>query len=217
MASQSRVLPRPRGVPRAEATAGASANAVAAADLECSDEVLVLAAKRQRAAFTPLYLRYVDPIYRYCLRRLGSPEAAEDATAHIFTNALAALPRYRDDGPSFRSWLFAIAHNVLVDIDRGRRSVTDLQVAERLADPTPGPEDIVLLADERRLLLAALQLLSPDQRRVMELRLTGLPSTEVATVLSRSPESVRALQLRAVRRLQTLLGIPTAGEEARHG
>src|SRR4051794_25731491 len=85
------------------------------------DSSLVAAAQRDRTAFAPLYQRYVDPIHRYCLRRLGSIEAAEDATAQIFTKALAALPAYREQGISFRSWLFTIAHNILVDIERGFR------------------------------------------------------------------------------------------------
>ena len=45
-----------------------------------------------RWAFAPLYARYFDPVYRYCYRRLGHPEAAADAAAQVFTKALAALP-----------------------------------------------------------------------------------------------------------------------------
>ena len=171
-------------------------------------------AKDDPGAFAPVYLRYVDTVYRYCYHRLGTREAAEDATSQVFERVLLALPSYRRG--IFRAWLFTVAHNVVTDCYRATRPAAGLAVVDEMQDPTPGPEDIVLLADERRLLLAALPLLSPDQRRVMELRLTGLPSTEVATALSRSPESVRALQLRAIRRLRTLLGITAPGEEARH-
>jgi RNA polymerase sigma factor (sigma-70 family) len=66
------------------------------------------------------------------------------------------------------------------------------------------------------LLQAALPLLPADQRRVMELRLTGLPATEVAVVLGRTPESVRTLQTRAIKRLQTLLNPTESRKEARH-
>ena len=50
----------------------------------------------------------------------------------------------------------------------------------------------------------------------MELRLGGLPATEVALILGRTPESVRTLQLRAIRRLHGLLAIPAGTKEARH-
>ena len=63
-----------------------------------TDALLVARAQRDPAAFSPLYEAYFDPVYRYCYHRLGSWEAAEDATSVIFTNALAALPRYRAGG-----------------------------------------------------------------------------------------------------------------------
>ena len=56
---------------------------------------LIAAAQRDRRAFAPLYARYARPIYRFCYRRLGSHEAAEDATSQTFVKALAALDRYQ--------------------------------------------------------------------------------------------------------------------------
>lgn len=164
-------------------------------------------------AFAPLYLRYLDPVHQYCYRRLGSREVAEDATSLVFERALRALPGYR--GGLFRAWLFAIAHNVIVDSYRSTRVHQPLDAADELADPAREPEALALLADEQRLLLAVLPMLPADQRRVVELRLGGLPATEVALVLGRTPESVRTLQLRAIRRLRTLLDIPNARREAR--
>jgi RNA polymerase sigma-70 factor (ECF subfamily) len=165
-------------------------------------------------AFAPLYLRYLDPVHQYCYRRLGSREVAEDATSLVFERALKALPGYR--GGLFRAWLFAIAHNVITDSYRSTRAHQPLDAADEVADPAPEPEALALLADEQRLLLAVLPMLPDDQRRVMELRLGGLPATEVATILGRTPESVRTLQLRAIRRLHTLLDIPASTTEARH-
>src|SRR5688572_4162323 len=102
------------------------------------DAPLVAAARADPAAFEPLYRRYVVPIYHYTYRRLGSNEAAEDATAQIFTKALAAMPTHRPSGSTFRSWLFAIAHNVLVDAERARRPSHDLDMPPPLTAPAPG-------------------------------------------------------------------------------
>jgi len=87
-----------------------------------SDALLLPAAQADPRAFAPLYERYVDRVYRYCLRRLGDEDEAADATSLIFTRALAALPRCQpssDAGGSFRAWLFTIAHRVVVDVYRG--------------------------------------------------------------------------------------------------
>jgi RNA polymerase sigma-70 factor (ECF subfamily) len=175
---------------------------------------LVAAALADPRAFAPLYRHYLDPVHQYCYRRLGSREVAEDATSLVFERALTALPGYR--GGLFRVWLFAIAHNVITDSYRSTRAHEPLDAAEEMADPAPNPEALALLADEQRLLLAVLPLLPTDQRRVVELRLGGLPATEVALILGRTPESVRTLQLRAIRRLHVLLAIPAGTREARH-
>jgi len=165
-------------------------------------------------AFAELYLRYVAAVHHYCYRRLGSIEAAEDATSLVFERVLKALPGYR--GGVFRAWLFTIAHNVITDSYRSAREHHPIDAARELADPSPQPDRLVLLADDQRLLLAALSALPPEQRRVMELRLGGLPSTDVAVVLDRSPESVRALQFRAIKRLRDLLRDPADPAEVRH-
>ena len=169
------------------------------------EAALVAAARRDPQAFAPLYQRYFDPVYRYCYRRLGGPEAAADATSLVFAKALAALPRYRDG--SFRSWLFAIAHNTVVDCARSVRADRPLEMAAEVVDAAPTPEEASLVADEGRSLRAALVHLSPDQRRIVELRLAGLTDREIAAVLGRSLGATRMVQVRAVARLRDLLGV----------
>lgn len=178
-----------------------------------ADAVLVARARADRLAFAPLYRRYVDRIYRYCYRRLGTREAAEDATAAVFAKALAALPRYRDG--SFRSWLFAIAHNTIASEFRrraarpeGAPAGTD---AALLADPAPSPEDAALAAEARASVLGLLPRLPEEQRRVLELRLAGLSGPEIAHVLGRSPGSVRVAQFRAIGRLRGWLAEAAGG------
>lgn len=175
-----------------------------------SEAVLVARAQRDPAAFAPLYELYFDAVYRYCCARLGDGQAAEDAASVVFTNALAALPRYRPGARagSFRSWLFTIAHNVVVNQhrDRSRHPVSMLDAATEVHDRSPSPEDAYLDVESRQSLRAVLANLSEDQRRVVELRLAGLTDKEIARVLGRNHGAVRATQYRAVNRLRALLG-----------
>jgi RNA polymerase sigma-70 factor (ECF subfamily) len=166
------------------------------------DEALVASAKRNPAAFAPLYQKYVRPIYGYCYQRLGTHELTEDATHQVFVKALAALPRYRAD--SFRGWLFTIAHNVVADAYR-RRPTMPLDAAWDVPDSGWSPEDAALMADGGHRLQRLLAQLTPDQREVVELRLAGLNGPEIAIVLGRRAGAVRATQLRAYRRLRELL------------
>jgi RNA polymerase sigma-70 factor (ECF subfamily) len=162
----------------------------------------VALAKTDPRAFAPLYARYFDPVYRYCYRRLGHPEAAADATAQVFAKVLAALPRYREDAPSFRSWLFAIAHNVITDDLRARRPVAPLDAAAHVAASGPSPEELVLSGETDGMVRALLLRLPPDQRQVLELRLAGLTGPEIAAALGRSHGAVKIAQVRAFARLR---------------
>ena len=166
------------------------------------DATLVAAALRDRSAFGPLYRRYVGGIYGFCFRRLGSREEAEDATAQVFTKALTALPTWR--GGSFRAWLFTIADRHTLDRLRARRPEVPLEAAGHVPHAGLSPEAEVIDADARHHLRRLLESLTPDQRRVIELRLSGLNGDEIARATGRSRNAVDALQFRAVARLRGL-------------
>jgi RNA polymerase sigma-70 factor (ECF subfamily) len=154
-------------------------------------------------AFAVLYRRHFDDVYRYCFYRLNNSEVAADATSQVFTQALAALPRYR--GGTFRGWLFTIARNVTVDAVRRHRPQTTLEAAAELFDKSPSPEDRALARETESTFARLLVQLPPNQRSVVELRLSGLTGQEVANVLNLSLNAVKALQFRAYSRLRSLL------------
>ena len=102
-----------------------------------SDDSIAVAAVPEPDAFTALYRANVLDVYRYCYRRLRNREAAEDATSQIFINAYTGLERLGNK--PFRPWLFAIAHNVVVDVHRSRRPVFPLDEATDHEDSDPTP------------------------------------------------------------------------------
>jgi RNA polymerase sigma-70 factor, ECF subfamily len=178
------------------------------------DAELVARAQADRQAFSLLYRRYLDPVHQYCYRRLGSREAAEDATSLVFTKAFVSLPGYRTG--SFRSWLFTIAHHVITDDLRARRVVAELEVAAEVPDREPTPEQVVMAAEATSSVVRLLAHLPTGQRRVVELRLAGLTGREVAAVLGCSLPSVKIAQVRAYTRLRDQLG-DRALETGPHG
>lgn len=167
------------------------------------DAALVAGAQADPRAFGPLYEHYLGPIYRYCLVRLGSPEAAEDATSQVFLKALAGLRGYR--GGLFVAWLYQIAHNVVLDTRRRRSPADTLELAGEPTNRAPTPEGMAIARAEQEGLRLALAQLPEDQRSAIELQLAGWSSVQIAAVLDRSPAAVKMLRLRAITRLRTLL------------
>jgi RNA polymerase sigma-70 factor (ECF subfamily) len=168
------------------------------------------AAKADPRAFAPLYDRYAVPIYRFCFRKVGDPDVANDLTAQIFVRAIERLDRFRPQpGATFRSWLFAIARNAIVDGWRRHRPHTPLNLdVHVLADHDPGPEERAVHGDELDRLLAVLERLPISHRDIIELRLAGLTTTEVADALGMTQSAVKSAQSRAYKRLRDLLSPP---------
>ena len=179
------------------------------------DDVLIEAAKRDPQAFAPLYERYRQGIFLYCYRRLGTPEAADDATSIVFVKAFAAIGRFRPscsrDGSTFRSWLFSIAHNVVIDNWRRSRRHESLDASDdetftgHLIDRGKSPEEVAIGAEEERSVVTLLSQLPDRHRAVVELRLAGLSSNEIAHALGLSASAAKSIQFRAYRALRDLV------------
>jgi RNA polymerase sigma factor (sigma-70 family) len=168
-----------------------------------SDAADVLAARQDLAAFEPLYRRYADRVYRYCMRRLDDPERAADATSTIFIKAMQSIHHCQPE--SFRSWLFSIAHNTTIDARRTTKQHAPLDTAEAVVNEALEPESLVTREEARLEIVALLDHLTADQRHVVELRLAGLDGYEIAQALGRSRASVDTAQSRAVARLRRIL------------
>ncbi|MCK9520216.1 MAG: sigma-70 family RNA polymerase sigma factor [Dehalococcoidia bacterium] len=108
---------------------------------EPTDERLVLLAKDGGLeAFNSLVDRYQSSVYTLCLRFLGSPEAAEDATQEAFLSAYRALDRFQ--GGNFRSWLLRIAANESKDELRRRKRKDATASLNEMFDREDGPVEV---------------------------------------------------------------------------
>ncbi len=163
----------------------------------------VAAALVDPGAFESLYLLFVKPVYRFAYRRLGNPESAADATSQTFIKALTHLDSC--DPTQFRSWLFAIAHHTTIDEARRKRPDITIDEVWELPSSERSPEEQVEATESKESVRSLLGHLTPDQRRIVELRLAGLNGNEIAASMGRSRGSVDTAQSRAISRLRQVL------------
>lgn len=166
------------------------------------EAALVAAAQRDPRAFGPLYELYVDRIYRFVYRRVGTHHEAEDITAQTFQQALQALPSYEWRGLPFGAWLFRIAGNLINRRGRGSGreiAVEDVTVFSGFEESDDDPAEQVWRAEEASELDALIRRLPPDQQRVLVLKFShGMKNREIGDLLGRSEGAIKQLVHRAL-------------------
>lgn len=161
------------------------------------ERLQVEAARQDPARFAELYENNFERVYAYIAHRVRNREEAQDATADVFHQALASLPRFEWRGSPFVAWLLGIAANVLSD--RWQRVAKRQEVVTDDLEQVGMEDDI----EQRAMLYQLVETLPDDQRRVIIRRFVGQKSLrEIATELGRSEGAIKQLQLRALQNLR---------------
>ncbi len=198
-------------VPGAQQRRAPSSGAASAAGPGTSLADLTRLAVGGHPAAIERLLEHIRPmVVRYCRARLGRRTGhyyvADDVAQEVCLAVLAALPRYRDMGRPFASFVFGIASHKVADAARtAARLAVPLANLPDGPDDRPGPEETVVAwieAERARKLLAQLP---EHQRKLLTLRVVaGLSAEETGTVLGMSAGAVRIAQHRALVRLRAL-------------
>lgn len=160
-------------------------------------------ASSDHSPYADLYQQHARDLLRLIRRQVFSHEDAEDLLVEVFLAALESpVPlTLRADGQ--RAWLQRVAHNKVIDYQRRavkRPTVVLNDVLDTPFDIAHGsPEQAALHAEELELLRARLARMPELQRTVLHLRFgRGLPTKEIAQMLNKSDEAVRALLVRSL-------------------
>jgi len=150
-------------------------------------------------AFETLYRRHRGPLYRFLLRQVSDAATAEELFQDVWMRVIDFRGRY-EARAKFSSWVFAIAHNRLMDFYRasGRAKFLAREESDEALDALPAddiPADALI--DRKRAaerLLAALSELPEAQREAFLLQQEGDLSVEeigAATGVSRETAKSR--------------------------
>lgn len=150
-------------------------------------------------------------VVRYCRARLdriaGPHHAADDVAQEVCIAVLCALPRYRDMGRPFVSFVYGIAAHKVADAQRASaRQAIPVEDLPDQPDDGPGPEEMAVASLEAERVRALLARLPAQQHRLLVLRvLSGLSAEETGAALGMSAGAVRVAQHRALARLRAMV------------
>lgn len=201
---------------------------VRSSDLDLHDDALVSALRAgDEQVFSDLVDRWGRMMLRLALSRVGSRLAAEEVVQDAWLTVLRSLDRY-EGRSTFRTWVLGIVVNLARSRARAaRREVALDSEQEPSVDPArflpathprwphhwavePAawrtPEDELLAAETRQVLLEAIDALPPAQREVIVLRdIEGVPAAEVCNILELTDTHQRVLLHRARSRVRSAL------------
>ena len=167
----------------------------------CSDAEIAQAIRlSDEVAFKTLYFRYYEPLHRFLWYRLRSTEQASDYLQEVFMRFWEHRSRL-DPSRSVKSYLYRIAHNLVIDHLRKASSVRAYRL-ELLKRDVAAEEDL----DAKISIRSAVEDLPERLRTVFILsRYQGLKYAEIAEICRISVKTVESRMSKALGRLRQVL------------
>jgi RNA polymerase sigma-70 factor (ECF subfamily) len=130
------------------------------------------------------------PLLRYVLSFGLTLHDAEEVVQEVFLSLFRHL-QLRRSRSNLRGWLFRVAHNLALKLRQSRHRFcetgdADWTLLNEPVDPSPTPEEHLLIRQRQRRLQAVLSALSVQDQCCLRLRAEGLRYREIAEVLGMS-------------------------------
>lgn len=152
----------------------------------------------------PLYQKYRQPLMGYFYRRTGGKNSlSQDLVQQLFMRLIKYRHTYRE-GANFRTWLYQLARNVLVDEYRSWQPLANAATFEKevIIDPSISSQLRLEQRESKLLLDIALKRLPVKSQELIELcKYQALPYREVGQILGISEANVKVRLHRAIKAL----------------
>lgn len=190
-------------------------------DAKSQPDVTALVKQAQSGAsdaFAALYEHFYDSIFRYVSFKIGNASEAEDITAEVFVRMIESIHKFKWQGYPFSSWLYRIAHNLVVDHyrRRSRKQMVSLEntkpILHAAAFDSDAHMDLQLTMAE---VMKAMESLTDLQREVITLRFAaGLSVAETARAIGKKDNAVKSLQHAGLVKLRRIMAPETTPSPA---
>lgn len=156
-----------------------------------SDErLMTLYARGHADAFEYLYLRHKSALFVFLHRQCNNKAIVEELAHDTWLAVIRRARHYKADA-KFKTWLFSIAHNRLVDYFRKQGSSAQL-LLEELRHQTSEFEEPVLQAQRINELINGLDVLPAEQLEAILLKIEGFSYLEIAEITGSKKETVKS-------------------------
>ena len=167
---------------------------------------IVAQAKKDPAAFRPLYDKYFKRIFLFVYHRVEERNLAGDLTAQVFLKALTRIAQFNERGLPFSSWLYRIAVNECNDYFRKTKRARVVYVEELAFHhlfEEMFPDDPRHELEKK--LHQVLQKLKPDELQIIELRFfEDMPFRTLGEVLNMTENNAKVRTYRILDKMKKI-------------
>ena len=209
------------------ASAGLSSSATRPEFSKLTDEELVAFLQRRRGeAMTVLFDRYFRLVLSVAIRIIGDAGEAEDVMQEVFIEIYQRACLFNPNKGSARTWILQYAYHRSMNRRQYLTSrkfyrseeIGALQLGGWDRSYSPNGWDGLTLDERTRLLQKAMESLTEEQKRCLELAYyEGLTIGEIAERMAKPVERVRGYYYRGLKKLKALLHPGKPGLEERAG
>ncbi|NLA77337.1 MAG: RNA polymerase sigma factor [Clostridiales bacterium] len=152
-----------------------------------------------------LISKYYDEMYIFAYRQTFDKELAMDLTQEIFICVLKSIDLYDSSRSAFRTWLYKVATNRIIDYKRSRRNHEAYPVDIETVDTVQEPDFSALL--ENRELAQKIESyicsLDTSYQEVFRLRVFGSYSfAEIARITAKPEATVKTGYYRLIKQIR---------------
>lgn len=159
---------------------------------------------------------YYKDIFTYVFRQTQNEELSKDLTQEIFIAMLKSIDRFDYKKASFKTWLYKIASNKIIDSYRSTyyKYVT---VVEEIYEDTlvneSGLEDSLELKEDVNEILDIVKTFNTNYQQIFRLKVFGdMTFSDIASLLEISESTVKTRYYSTIRKIKKLLVVKNNGQ-----
>ena len=163
---------------------------------------MVFQAQAEPKNFELLYRKYADDVFNYIWYRVNHDrQTAEDLMQETFFRAFKHLAQFKDFGYSYRTYLFTIAKNLLINYSKKKTPLSLEELTEIPAEVTHNQQADRKIAAEN--LWQAVQNLSNNERdAILMYYRKEMPVKDIAAIMEKTPNAVKIILTRGRKKLK---------------
>lgn len=164
------------------------------------EKKIIQSCKNDISNFSVLYEKYVRQLYSYCLSRCnGNKDIVFDIVSETFIKAMENISKYKYQNKPFITWLYVIAHNLIIDSYRNKPQISIEELEYEVKEETESILD-TLADDEMKKRIKEIVLEMPQElKQIIMLRNDqDLSFAQISDIVGKSEAAVKMRYYRSL-------------------